>query len=73
MAKNGTAASTDYQAQDDMETLLRAHAIRSDGKRHAAAKAHAKTKLKAMKGVLDAEDDPKKGGDGGKDEATEKS
>lgn len=46
----------DYQAQDDMHTLMRAHEIRKDPKRHKAAKAHAKKKLAEMHAVA-------KGGD----------
>lgn len=42
----------DYQAQDDMHTLMRAHEIKSNPKRHAAAKAHAKKKLAGMKAVV---------------------
>lgn len=41
----------DYQAQDDMHTLMRAHEIKSDPKRHTAAKEHAKKKLAGMKAV----------------------
>ena len=57
MAKFGSAQPVDnYQAQSDMHTLMEAHAIKKDGKRHAAAKAHAKTKLAGMKALV--EDSP---------------
>lgn len=58
----------DYQAQADMHTLLEAHAIKKDKKRHAAAKAHAKKKLSGMKAMVD---DPEDMLDGGKDEVAE--
>lgn len=67
----GGADLDPYQAESDANTLMRANEIKSNPKRHGAAHAHAKTKLAAMQGVIDAEDDPKKGGDGGRDEATE--
>lgn len=35
----------DWQAHDDMRTLLRAHQIKSDPKRHSAAKLAAKKRL----------------------------
>lgn len=38
-------------AHADMHTLMRAHEIKSDPKRHAAAKSVAKTKLSQMKAV----------------------
>jgi Ulp1 family protease len=41
----------DWQAEDDARTLMRAHAIKSDVKRHAAAKAHAKKKLMQMAAI----------------------
>lgn len=41
----------DYQAQSDMHTLMEAHQIKSDPKRHEAAKAHAKKKMASMKAV----------------------
>lgn len=58
MAKKSLAAmpADDYQAQDDMHTLMRAHEIKRDPKRHAAAKAHAKTKLAAMQQVMEVPD-----------------
>lgn len=54
MSKSVTAdrALTDYQAEDDARTLERAHEVLGDGKRHRAAKQHAKKKLSALKGVL---------------------
>ena len=41
----------DYQAQDDVRTLTRAHEIRNNPKRHKAAKAHAKKQLAALQAV----------------------
>lgn len=38
---DGVAPVDDYQAQDDVRTLTRAHQIRSDPKRHKRAQAHA--------------------------------
>lgn len=46
----------DYQAQDDMRTLMRAHQIKSDPKRHSAAKMHAKSQLAAMQKVMDTDE-----------------
>lgn len=52
MAKYATAVPMDdYQAQSDMHTLMEAHAIKSNPKRHKAAKAHAKKKLAGMQQV----------------------
>jgi hypothetical protein len=54
VAKTPSAAAgsmDDYQTQDDMRTLMRAHEIKSDPKRHAKAKAHAKAQLGKMKAV----------------------
>lgn len=62
-----------FTPQGDLHTLMQAHQIRSNPKRHAAAKAHGKKQLAAMKGVMDPEDNPAMGGDSGRDEATEKS
>jgi hypothetical protein len=45
------APNMDWQAEDDMNTLMRAHAIRSDAKRHARAKAKAREKLAQMRAV----------------------
>lgn len=45
----------DYQAQSDMHTLMEAHAIKSNPKRHAAAKAHAKKKLAGMSAIVAGE------------------
>lgn len=66
------AGMDDYQAQDDMRTLMQAHEVRSDPKRHAAAKAHAKKKLAAMQRVASGKMDAEDLRDGGRDEATEK-
>jgi hypothetical protein len=46
-------ADDPYQAESDMHTLMRAHEIRSDPKRHTAAKAHAKKKLAGMQTVAE--------------------
>lgn len=43
-----------YQAQDDVRTLMNAHAIHGDKARHGRAKAHAKDQLAALKGVTNA-------------------
>jgi hypothetical protein len=40
-----------YQAEDDVRTLTRAHSIRSDKKRHGAAKKEAKRQLAALSQV----------------------
>jgi hypothetical protein len=49
----------EYQAEDDVNALQRAHEVQSDPKRHAKAKAKAHTKLKehdakrkALEGVV---------------------
>jgi hypothetical protein len=53
--KDSTAPVEDgpdsWQAEDDARTLMRAHTIKSDVKRHAAAKAHAKAKLMQMAAI----------------------
>jgi hypothetical protein len=56
----GAQPMDDYQAQDDVRTLVRAHHITKDKKRHSAAKKHAKQQLRALKaiggvGPMDAE------------------
>lgn len=51
MAATGNLPPENYQAQSDMHTLMQAHKIKSDPKRHAAAKAHAKGQMDAMKAV----------------------
>jgi hypothetical protein len=43
----------DWQARDDFDTLMRAHQITNDPNRHKAAKAHAKSRLEAIKGLTD--------------------
>lgn len=61
----GGNAGDPYQIEDDVRTLVRAHAIRSDPKRHKAAKAHAKKQLAAVQaagGVQPMDDDTKSGG-----------
>lgn len=40
-----------YQAQDDVRTLARAHEIKSDKKRHAAAQKHAATEMEKMRAI----------------------
>lgn len=52
----------EWQARSDADTLARAHQIRSDPKRHRAAREHAKKMLSEMekehehmKGMMDAE------------------
>jgi hypothetical protein len=47
----------DWQARDDFDTLMRAHQITNDPKRHKAAKAHAKDRLKAMRNVAGDDDE----------------
>jgi len=53
MAKGATAVSPGdyYSPEGDVHTLTQAHKIKSDPKRHAAAKAHAKKQLDAMKAI----------------------
>ena len=58
-----------YQASSDARTLMDAHKIRKTPARHKAAKGHAM----AMMAAMDHEDNPKMGGDSGKDESKEKS
>ncbi len=41
----------DWQARDDMHTLARAHEIKGDKKRHAAAQKHAMTELEKMRAI----------------------
>lgn len=48
-------SDADYQAQYDMETLMRAHEIEKDKKRFAAAKAMANRRLKEMSDMLGEE------------------
>lgn len=57
MAKNKAVPmmGNDYHPESDVRTLMEAHHIRSDKKRHAAAMAHAKTRLAAMQKVADDE------------------
>lgn len=45
------AVMDDYQAQDDAGTLSKAQEIKSDPKRHGAAKKHAKAKAKKLMAV----------------------
>lgn len=45
-----------FDAHYDMQTLMKAHEIKSDPKRHAAVKAHAKAKLTQMKAVSTGSD-----------------
>jgi hypothetical protein len=51
VAKTPPGSMDDYEAQDDVRTLMRAHEIKSNPKRHAKAKAHAKAQLGKMKAV----------------------
>lgn len=46
-----------YHPESDVRTLMEAHHIRSDKKRHAAAMAHAKTRLAAMQKVAHPDDE----------------
>lgn len=50
-AKAVTASDNDWQAEDDMRTLMRAEEVRRDPKRLAAAKACAKKKLEEVASV----------------------
>lgn len=77
MAKNTAAtpsAQEYFTPEMDARTLVDAHKVKSNPKRHAAAKSHLKTQAAAMRAAMmsDPEDNPKMGGDGGKDEAMEK-
>lgn len=53
--KNSPVASigfdTEWQAQEDMRTLMRAHEIKKDPKRHARAVAAAKKQMGEIKAV----------------------
>jgi hypothetical protein len=51
IAAGKQAPMDDYQAKDDMMTLVAAHKIKSDKGRHAAAKAMAKQHLAHLKAV----------------------
>jgi uncharacterized protein YjcR len=46
-----TNLNDNWQAEQDMRTLMDAHKIRADKARHKAAKAHAKRQLAAMQQV----------------------
>lgn len=50
-APSARIADDNMDAHADMHTLMRAHEIKSDPKRHSAAKAMAKAKLTQMKAV----------------------
>jgi hypothetical protein len=50
---NAAMPTDDYQAQSDARTMLEHHAIKSDKKRHAAALAHMRGKLTAMKAAME--------------------
>lgn len=52
--KPEAAPVDDWQAKDDARTLMQAHQIKSDPKRHAAAKAHAKQQLANLAMVANA-------------------
>lgn len=60
----------DWKAHSDMRTLMDAHEIKSDKKRHAAAKAMARQHLARMKAVAMPEGSP--GEEAGESAATEK-
>ncbi len=55
MAMKGKGAAAmpmdNYQAQDDVRTLARAHEIKSDKPRHAAAQKHAMSELEKMRAI----------------------
>jgi hypothetical protein len=50
--RSKVAPVDDWQTRDDFDTLMRAHAITNDPKRHSAAKKHAKGRLDAMQKVI---------------------
>ena len=55
MAKNSkmvepVGADAQWQAEDDVRTLAKAHQIKQDAKRHGAAKAHARLMFQAAHG-----------------------
>jgi len=54
MASAVPAIDKNWQAEDDLRTLVRACEIRKDGKRHAAAKALAKQQLAELKKISTA-------------------
>lgn len=54
---NGISAPDDFQARQDVQTLMEAHKIKADKKRHGAAKKHARQQLKAMQGVAQGDED----------------
>jgi hypothetical protein len=55
--RNATAVAPhdDWQARSDFDTLMEAHRITNDPKRHKAAKSHAKSRLDAMQKVVGSE------------------
>lgn len=55
----GAMPADNYQAQDDARTLVSAHKIKADPKRHKAAKAHAASQVAALNAV--AAPEPMKG------------
>lgn len=63
MARKGHAIEMDvgpdanWQAKSDLQTLLEAHKVKKDKKRHAAAQAEAKRQLASMQHVAGADDD----------------
>lgn len=44
-------SESNWQAREDMHTLARAHEVKSDPKRHAAAKEHARGEADKMRKV----------------------
>lgn len=56
------AEMDDYQAESDAGTLSKAHEIKSDPKRHGAAKKHAKTKAAKLMAVAGEGKGKAKGG-----------
>lgn len=56
LKNSAVAPDDDWQARSDVQTLMEAHKIKADKKRHAAAKRHARQQLKAMQGVAQGDE-----------------
>ena len=56
----------DWQAKNDMRTLMDAHAIKKDPKRHSAAKAKAKEHMAALQSIQQPHPAPVAAGAGAK-------
>lgn len=77
MAKNTKTAPAmadgpdNWQKEEDLRTMLKAHEIKKDKKRHGAVKKLAKEKLAAHMSVLNGQNDTEDAADNGSDEGNE--